>query len=150
MPGSKERQRKRARERYEHQQELRRQRQRKIRRWSGIALAAVVVIEHRDRAVLDPHRHGPAKQRLDLLRPGRGGDVEVALQGAWCVVRGASAMKRISLIVAIGLALLSQPIGAQESEVGRLSERVAPVALLGDSNVLDEEVDELRHVLRPE
>jgi peptidyl-prolyl cis-trans isomerase B (cyclophilin B) len=44
LPGSKERQRKRARERYERQQELRRDRQRKIRRWSGIALAAVVVI----------------------------------------------------------------------------------------------------------
>jgi peptidyl-prolyl cis-trans isomerase B (cyclophilin B) len=44
LPGSKERLRKRARERYERQQELRRERQRKIRRWSGIALAAVVVI----------------------------------------------------------------------------------------------------------
>jgi peptidyl-prolyl cis-trans isomerase B (cyclophilin B) len=44
LPGSKERQRKRARERYERQQDLRRERQRKIRRWSGIALAVVVVI----------------------------------------------------------------------------------------------------------
>jgi peptidyl-prolyl cis-trans isomerase B (cyclophilin B) len=44
LPGSKERQRRRARERYERQQELQRDRRHKIRRWSGVALAAVVVI----------------------------------------------------------------------------------------------------------
>ena len=43
MPGSQERQRRRARERHERQQEERRLRQRKIRRWTGVALAILVV-----------------------------------------------------------------------------------------------------------
>jgi peptidyl-prolyl cis-trans isomerase B (cyclophilin B) len=44
LPGNSERQRRRARERYEHAQELRRQRRQKVKRWSGVGLAVVVVI----------------------------------------------------------------------------------------------------------